>query len=357
MESNSVVEAVETLNATFPALPDRDVSPTSNAALRGPKQPANGGVLALPADWHMREFADAFRSGGPPPWVVEGLVLAESGTIVSAHPHSMKSLSWLFACMEAVAKKKVFGHFPAPGVGGTLFIETEDPYWLVEARIRGFSKGLGLSGKDALPGFHYVCPGPFDLVELKKGLGNLLGFYKPSFAVLSTLQNLLNGRDWRKQEDMQPIMAALMGLARQFCPLILVTHSPWNKKEKRAAGTVTMAANFVISAHYQKLTNRKTCEAFAHVTLDSKAGDVVSNFSLKLETEGDRRDPESVRGIVYAGEGCPRGLAKDAVLAEIALDPNATPKEIADRAGVTARYVQQLMKALSSHGRSQAIST
>jgi hypothetical protein len=92
--------------------------------------------------WEVRTFSDAKRSeGSRPPWVIDDLLLAQTATLVSAQPHAMKSLSWLAACIEAVGFHKVWGHFGAADVERALFIETEDPPWLVEARIRGFAKG------------------------------------------------------------------------------------------------------------------------------------------------------------------------------------------------------------------------
>ena len=300
--------------------------------------------IAIPPDWHVRDFADAYMGDTQPPWVIKGYLLGESAALTSAQPHSLKSLSWLYACMEAPLKKKVFDHFDAANVTSSLFIETEDPEWLVKARIRGFAKGLGLSAEDRIPGFHFVCPGPFDLVAFETRLGNLLERYHPSFAVLSTLQNLLEGRDWAKSADMQPVNAAIIRLSRKFCPITVITHSPWDKKAKRAAGTVTQTANFIITTHFEKAINKKTGETFAHVKIDSKAGSVADDFTLKLVTEGPKDDPESVRRILFACEGWPRGLARDAVLAELAQDADAPIKEIAERAGVGVRYVQKLLK-------------
>src|SRR5208282_3599927 len=115
--------------------------------------------------WTARGFQDAMKgSGERPPWIIEDLLLAESATLVSAQPHAMKSLSLLSACLEAVTKKKVWGHFAAPNVDSVLFLETEDPSWMVESRIRGLAKGLGIGVKDQVPGFHYACVGPFDFM-------------------------------------------------------------------------------------------------------------------------------------------------------------------------------------------------
>jgi hypothetical protein len=86
-------------------------------------------------------------------------------------------------------------------------------------------------------------------------------------------------------------------------------------------------------------------ETFAHITLDSKAGALETNFTIKLETEGDTRDPSAVRRVVFVGKGWAKGLKKDAVLAEVETYPDATPKEIASRLGVVSkRYVQKIMK-------------
>jgi hypothetical protein len=245
--------------------------------------------------------------------------------------------------MEAPLTKKVFNYFDAAHVERSLFIETEDPEWLVKARIRGFAKGLGVSD---IPGFNFVCPGPFDLVNFENQLGNLLDKYRPSFAVLSTLQNLLEGRDWAKPAEMQPVNAGIIRLSRKYCPLAVITHSPWDKKQKRAAGTVTQTANFMVTTHFEKAMNRKTNETFAHVVVDSKGGSVVDDFTLKLETAGSSDDPESVRKVLFLCEGWPKGLGRDAVIAEIERDPEASPKEIADRTGMSVRYVQQIIKEM-----------
>lgn len=291
----------------------------------------------------IKSFQDAINGTSVrPPWVIEELLLAETATLVSAQPHSMKSLSWLGACLEAPHSKKLWGHFDAPHVESALFIETEDPEWMVEARIRGLAQGLGLRQGDNIPGFHYWCPGPFDLVAQKAALETKIREVQPSFVVLSTLQNTLHGRNMKEQSDMAPVMEAIMHIARSLCPLIVLTHSPWDKKQRRAMGTVTQTANFMTAMHYQKQVNPKTRETFAHVLLDSKAGAEDTDFHLKLTTEGDPRDPASVRSIIY-GRGWPKGVGKAAILAAIEDDSSASTKEIAERTGLGERYVRAVL--------------
>ena len=303
----------------------------------------NGRPSRSASSWEIRSFSDAMAGATEkPPWVIEDLLLAQSATQVSSHPHSVKSLSWLKACLEALVKRKVWGHFAAPNVRSVLFIETEDPPWLVEARIRGFARGLGLSEQDRVPGFHYACVGPFALLERETNIRALIQQYSLSFIVISTLQNLLQGRDWKSQEDMQPIMAMIVRLSRE-CPIVLLTHSPWDKKQRRAAGTVTQTANFLTTMHYEKVINRKTGETFVHVLVDSKAGALQTDFSLTLLTQGDPRDPGSVHGVKYVGDGWPKGIGKAAVLAAVENDPDASAKEIAERTGMGIRYVQKIM--------------
>ena len=301
-------------------------------------------ATAPPDRWEVRNFQDAMKgSGVQPPWIIEDLLLGDSATLVSAQPHAMKSLSLLNASLEAVVKKTVWGHFAAPNVDSVLFLETEDPPWMVESRIRGLANGLGIREKDRVEGFHYACVGPFDVLEEKRRIFKLIEKHLPKFIVLSTLQNLLRDRDWNRQQDMQPIMAAMIELARA-CPLFLVTNSPWDKRQKRAAGSVTQAANFLTALHYEKRENRRTGETFVHVSVDSKAGAADTDFSLKLETDGDPRDPGSVRRLVYEGAGWPKGTGKEAILAELEADPDASPREIAERTGMGERYVQKIVK-------------
>jgi len=310
-----------------------------------PRRSTGGEVKGNLSDrWQASTFQDAMKgSSQKPPWVIEDLLLADSATLVSAQPHAMKSLSLLSACLEAVTTKKVWGHFAADKVSSVLFLETEDPPWMVESRIRGLAKGFGISEKDRVEGFHYACVGPFDFLNENQNIQKLLDKHTPDFLVLSTLQNLLVGRDWNRQQDMQPIMSDMIMLARQ-CPLFLVTHSPWDKRQKRAAGSVTQAANFLTAMHYEKKVAVKTGETFVHVSVDSKAGALETNFSLKLEIDGSPRDPGSVRGLFYAGKGWPKGTGKQAILAELEADPEASPKEIAERTELTERYVQRIIR-------------
>jgi len=278
-------------------------------------------------------------TGQKPPWIIHQLLLAQSATQVSAHPHSMKSLAWLAACIESVAKQIVWEHFDATAVKKSLFIESEDSQWVIEERIRGIAKGLGLHSVEDAPGFHYLRTGPFDLVNLGATLKAILDHYRPDFAVLSTLQNLLEGKSWNEQRDMQPINQAIVRLASECCPLVVITHSPWDKRAKRAAGTITQAANFLTTMHFEKVSARNASDAFVHVSIDSKIGAEQTDFNLRLETEGDE-----VRGIAYGGSGWPKGVGKDAVLAAIEADDCASAKDIAARTGVSVRYVQKIMK-------------
>jgi hypothetical protein len=69
----------------------------------------------------------------------------------------------LAACLEAVVFHKVWGHFDAAAVKRALFNETEDPRWLVEARIGGIAKGLLLAPGDSVPGLSVRLPWAFRL--------------------------------------------------------------------------------------------------------------------------------------------------------------------------------------------------
>jgi hypothetical protein len=295
----------------------------------------------MPSGWQICDLGDALSgSGQKPPWIIQDLLLAETATQISAHPHSMKSLAWLAAAIESVATHKVWGHFDASSVFSSLFIESEDPKWLVEDRIRGIATGLGLQDIDDAPGFHYLRAGPFDLVNLELTLQQIFEYYQPDFVVLSTLQSLLSGRDWNEQSQMQAVNAAILRLA-SHAPIVLITHSPWDRRAKRAAGSITQAANFVTTAHFEKVKTTNSADTMVHVSVDSKVGSEQTDFTLKLETEGEGKQKE-VRRIVYEGSGWPKGGGREAVLSAIEDDPDATTTEIAERVGVSPRYVQKL---------------
>jgi RecA-family ATPase len=327
------------------ALPDRQsVAVSGDGSLIyeavGPEEP--------PYDrWKVRTFQDAMNGSTAPPWVIEDVLLADSATLVSAQPHAMKSLSLLAASLEAVVSKKVWGHFDAPSVDSVLFLETEDLPWMVEARIRGLAKGLGLEDKDTVPGFHYACVGPFDLLGEKKRIANMVDHCAPKLIVLSTLQNLLKGKDWNSQAEMQPVMAELIEMSRG-CPLVLITHSPWDSRHRRAAGTVTQTANVMTAMHYKKHFDKRSRETFVDVAVDSKAGASETSFRLKLEIDPtNARDPGAVRRVLYTGAGKLTGSDKAAIIEAFEENPGSSSAEVAELVGCTPRYVQRIHREIT----------
>src|SRR5215472_7574026 len=149
---------------------------------------------------------------------------------------------------------------------------------------------------------------------------------------------------------MQDVNALIVRLSR-ICPFVILTHSPWDKRQRRAAGTITQFANFAITLHYDKLKPGEGGTAI-HVVGDSKVGASIDSFSLKLLTEGDEDDPASVRGLIYGGEGRPKGADKQAVLDALEDEPGGNAEDIAERVGVSARYVRKIKADLAkSRGR------
>src|SRR5215471_4916719 len=166
MTTPAIVQIAEEPKAIVEEVGTSQGKITENPATEAPKteiiQPKTEPLLRKKEpQWEIRNLEDAYKGAKAPPWVIKDLVMSGTLTLVSAHLHGMKSLSWLAAAMEGVYKKMVFNHFEAPNLNNVLFIETEDPEWLVKKRIQGISQGLKLPKDAELPGFHYTCPGPF----------------------------------------------------------------------------------------------------------------------------------------------------------------------------------------------------
>lgn len=250
--------------------------------------------------WRIYSAAELIETASERPlWAIEGILERRSGLLVSGLPHAMKSLALLAALLESVTTRKVWGKFPVPSaIKNVLFVETEDSRRLVGRRLKGLYKGLNLKGRPV--GFHAVCSGPFDLLnDGEQTLRQLIAETKADIVVLSTLQGLLNGLDWKEQKDMSAINAIFVRL-QQLCSLIVITHSPWS--EKRAAGSVTQAANFASLMHLDKKV-RDDGTTVAIATLDGKEIDAEQKFSLALETEqveyADGKITTQVRRIRY----------------------------------------------------------
>jgi hypothetical protein len=235
--------------------------------------------------WKFFSLGEILENPPPPepPWRIRGLVAEGGGTQVSSQPHGMKSFSWLQASIEAALKRPVWGHFEVAGVHSTLFLETEDPMWMLHDRVIAVCNGLGVKvsdAKDANAGcFTIGALGPFDLVQAEREILSVLDRYKPDFCVLSTLQGLLGDRDWTKQADMSDVNALLVRISADYCPLVTITHSPQDKKLRRAAGTITQAANFPTIMHYEKQGTGE--QVFSRIRVDSKMGE-PEKFKLKM---------------------------------------------------------------------------
>lgn len=224
---------------------------------------AGNAILALPCS--------------PPPWVIEDLLPLKGGILCSGQPHATKSLNWLCAAIESVTTHLVWGKYACPNVRRVLYIETEDPLWMIVERVQSFAQGLGITD---LSGFYLSRPGPFTLVDHEAHLLALVNEINPDWIVFSTLQGLLGGKDWKEQKDMGPVNALMVKLMER-APLVLITHSTQDTGVKRAAGTITQAANYPVTMHFAKSGTKK---GFVNVTGDSKMG-VDLKFQLRLEVE------------------------------------------------------------------------
>jgi hypothetical protein len=299
-----------------------------------------------PEGWRPRSLQEILsRTPQPPPWVIEGLLPAQSGILCSGQPHATKSLNWLFASMESVIHHVVWGKFPCQKVSRVLFIETEDPSWLVETRIHGFAKGLGLKPGDDLTkyGFYFACTGPFELTSCEEKLLALIDEVKPDWVILSTLQGLLNERDWKEQKDMGPVNAIMVRLQRRV-PLVVITHSPRDSNARRSAGSITQDANYLVTMHFKKADDKNTGTVIS-VVGDSKMG-VELKFDLTLVTESvktpDGKVSTEVRRIVH---GTHKETLAQTIRAYHKENPRAKPQEISDAVGTSPQYVRKVLRS------------
>jgi len=131
----------------------------------------------------------------------------------------------------------------------------------------------------------------------------------------------------------------IIALAREYCPIVVITHSTWDKNNKRAIGTITQTANYATTLHFEKSRDQVT------VKLDSKLGSDEEEFVLNLETEevdttdGEQRKKD-VRRLVYAPKKAPKKAKVEAAMKE--LGGAASAEKVALTAGVSDRYVRKV---------------
>ena len=137
----------------------------------------------------------------------------------------------------------------------------------------------------------------------------------------------------RVRKDMGPVNALLVRLSRK-CPLVVLTHSPWDKEAKRAAGSVTQAANFATTLHFEK------SGSIIKVTVDSKMSGSEKPFKLEMETEDVVTDTgtvkSEVRRIVYEAAGM-----KDRIREYYRDNPGAKPADVAKALDCSDRYARE----------------
>jgi DNA-binding CsgD family transcriptional regulator len=308
--------------------------------------PVNPQPNAQPTRWRKCDWKEILTA--PPEqnlYLINGVVMRRSGTLLSGLPHSMKSLSALAGCLEILVRGTFWGQQIHEPITSVAFIETEDPECLVHERIRELSKGLGITADNAPSGLHIFCPGRFALTD-EAGQAELIQALNtcenpPQLIVLSTLQGMLTGgASWTKQEDMGPIMGFVSALCRQVCPVILLTHSPQDTSKQRAIGTVAQAANFAVLGHITKRIIRKADgseETVGNAKFDSKIGGEFK-LTMKLVTEGNE-----IRGFEYGTQAS--NQKRQDILDLHADEPDLTPEEIAERLACSARYVRKVLQA------------
>lgn len=300
--------------------------------------------VTYPEHWRPSSLRDVLsRSPEPPPWVINELLPARSGILCSGQPHAGKSLNWLAAALESVVTHKVWGKFDCPNVKRVLFIETEDPDWLVAHRIHGLAKGLGIKPGDDLEkiGFFFSCTGPFKLLDCESQLRALIEEVQPDWVVLSTLQGLIAGSDWSLQKDMGPVNAIMVGLQR-LVPLVAITHSPRDGNARRSAGSITQDANYMVTMHFKK--SGKGGKTVVSVIGDSKMG-VELDFDLTLLTETvkghDSSPVTDVRRVVHSVH---KENKKEFILEYRRANPGADSEEIADAIQCSVQYARKVLK-------------
>jgi len=285
--------------------------------------------------WEPRDWKTILTNPTPPTlYVIEGLLGQQSGAFIAGKPHAMKSLSTLYGSLEVLTKGTFWG-LKAHGVERVVFLETEDPRIVVEQRIRELSKGLDVDPENVPDGFVLLTPGRIDLgnAQTQATLYRKLREHKPDIAVFSTLQGMLGEQDWNQQSDMSPIHAFVMLICREICPVILITHAPQDKKQRRPIGSISQSANYLVVGHVSKWITPKG-EQQISLELDSKLGG-QKEFTLRLVTDG-----QEIRGFE---QGKSEHGRKEDILELHELEPELKPQEIADRLAVSVQYVRRVL--------------
>jgi putative DNA primase/helicase len=126
--------------------------------------------------------ADEFlsrQSGSDQPWLVEGLLPAQSQTVWQGRPKVGKSHTMLQMAFDMASSLSAFGHFPVARPIRTAYVELEEPESITKARFAAMLRAHGGQGPDARNLQFFTRD---DLRKLKMPSQELLGARLKHFA-------------------------------------------------------------------------------------------------------------------------------------------------------------------------------
>lgn len=201
--------------------------------------------------------ADEFlsrQSGSDQPWLVEGLLPAQSQTVWQGRPKVGKSHTMLQMAFDIASSLPVFGHFPVARPIRTAYVELEEPEAITKARFAAMLRAHGGQGPDARNLQFFTRE---DLRKLKIPSQELLGARLKHFAsalrdggaevvILVALRKLVYG-NLKDPEIAERLNDALDVLAQETGAAIATAHH--SRKESADTLEAQGIGHTFLSAH------------------------------------------------------------------------------------------------------------
>jgi putative DNA primase/helicase len=201
--------------------------------------------------------ADEFlsrQSGSDQPWLVEGLLPAQSQTVWQGRPKVGKSHTMLQMAFDIASSLPVFGHFPVARPIRTAYVELEEPEAITKARFAAMLRAHGGQGPDARNLQFFTRD---DLRKLKMPSQELLGARLKHFAsalrdggaevvILVALRKLVYG-NLKDPEIAERLNDALDVLAQETGAAIATAHH--SRKESADTLEAQGIGHTFLSAH------------------------------------------------------------------------------------------------------------
>jgi hypothetical protein len=182
-----------------------------------PEKPAG------PPGFELWEEAAIWAPLPPPDWLMEGLLIRGSLSMIVAYGSSLKTWLGVDACLAAALGQQWLG--VACGQGSSCFIDFESGDYELRRRLQRLAKGRGWDGKAPIPGFTFTSMPLWCLADeaFFQAIEPLAKQFR--FIAIDSLSAGSGGMDEKDARFAHPLNRLKALAARTGCVILIIHHT------------------------------------------------------------------------------------------------------------------------------------